>query len=93
MTLDIVNNRYMEKTPRKHQTKTNQASLKVYSILLIQKKKLKQQLESTKKYKDYSLSLDDVSIINEIERSTKTIRYQLCKELNMKVSQILLLYF
>ena len=47
--------------------------------------KEKERLESTHKYKEYGLTLDDVSILDEIQKSTKAIRFELCRQLNIKV--------
>ena len=55
-------------------------------IFNVNKEKQKELLESTNKYKNITLSLDDVCIIDEINKSTKAIRFKLCKELNIKVS-------
>lgn len=42
-------------------------------------------LQKTHRYERYPLSLEDVRIIDEIERCVKPIRFELCKRLNIKV--------
>ena len=43
-------------------------------------------LQKTHRYEHYPLSLEDVRIIDEIERCVKLIRFELCKRLNIKVA-------
>lgn len=43
-------------------------------------------LQKTHRYEHYPLSLEDIRIIDEIERCVKPIRFELCKRLNIKVA-------
>ncbi|KAK8829331.1 hypothetical protein WA577_004596 [Blastocystis sp. JDR] len=70
--LPIANERYVKE--RRNRSAPS-------SSLLENKRK---ELQKTRRYQHYPLSLEDVRIIDEIERSTKPIRFELCKQLNIK---------
>ena len=73
------------KTRQNHQSFPSSSVLEVGTHPVILQQMKRKELQKTRRYHHYPLSLEDVRIIDEIERSTKPIRFELCKRLNIKV--------